>query len=104
MPRCCNDNKKAVSLVSGARNKHNGDSDDIINLATSNRGSTIGVNHNDYEDDNHHRHQNHQQINQLQIGEPIVEKSHRRLRCDLSPVPTSQNSALSIKLLSLKVS
>lgn len=107
MPRCCNDNNKAVSPVSGVtRRQQNGDPEDIISLSPGNRSSTIGVNHNDFEDDNHqrHNHHHHHQINQLQNRDTVVEKSHRRLRCDLSPVPTSQNTGLSIKLLGLKVS
>ncbi|KAK9297698.1 hypothetical protein QLX08_008739 [Tetragonisca angustula] len=42
--------------------------------------------------------------NQLELEEdpPIVEKSHRRVRCDLSPVPTSTSTNLNIKLLSIK--
>lgn len=79
MPRCYNDSK-TVSSVSG-NYKHS--TDDII--LTQSHAFSIG--------------------NQLNVDEdpPVVEKSHRRLRCDLSPVPTSTNSNLNIKLLSLKV-
>ncbi|XP_076240091.1 wnk kinase isoform X3 [Calliopsis andreniformis] len=78
MPRCCNENK-AVSSVSTSR-KHN--TEDI--LLTQTRGFSIG--------------------NQLELDEdsPIVEKSHRRVRCDLSPVPTNTSANLNIKLLSIK--
>ncbi|PBC29790.1 serine/threonine-protein kinase Wnk isoform X5 [Apis cerana] len=78
MPRCCNENK-AVSSV-GTSQKHN--TEDI--LLTQNRSFSIG--------------------NQLELEEdpPIVEKSHRRIRCDLSPVPTSTSTNLNIKLLSIK--
>lgn len=79
MPRCCNENK-AVSSVSTSR-KHN--TEDI--LLTQTRAFAIG--------------------DQLELDEdpPIVEKSHRRVRCDLSPVPTNTSTNLSIKLLSIKV-
>ncbi|XP_033190942.2 wnk kinase isoform X4 [Bombus vancouverensis nearcticus] len=78
MPRCCNENK-AVSSV-GTSREHN--TEDI--LLTQSRSFTIG--------------------NQLELEEdpPIVEKSHRRVRCDLSPVPTSTSTNLNIKLLSIK--
>ncbi|KOX79935.1 Serine/threonine-protein kinase WNK1 [Melipona quadrifasciata] len=78
MPRCCNENK-AVSSV-GTSQEHN--TEDI--LLTQSRSFTIG--------------------NQLELEEdpPIVEKSHRRVRCDLSPVPTSTSTNLNIKLLSIK--
>jgi len=78
MPRCYNDSK-TVSLVNSSY-KHN--TDDIL---TQSHAFPIG--------------------SQLNIDEdpPVVEKSHRRLRCDLSPVPTSTNSNLNIKLLGLKV-
>ncbi|OAD59198.1 Serine/threonine-protein kinase WNK3 [Eufriesea mexicana] len=78
MPRCCNENK-AVSSV-GTSRKHN--TEDI--LLTQSHSFSIG--------------------NQLELEEdpPIVEKSHRRVRCDLSPVPTSTSTNLNIKLLSIK--
>ncbi|KOC60991.1 Serine/threonine-protein kinase WNK3 [Habropoda laboriosa] len=78
MPRCCNENK-AVSSV-GTSRKHN--TEDI--LLTQSRSFSIG--------------------NQLDLEEdsPIVEKSHRRVRCDLSPVTTSTSTNLNIKLLSIK--
>ncbi|KAG9428628.1 hypothetical protein HZU67_10032 [Apis mellifera carnica] len=78
MPRCCNENK-AVSSV-GTSQKHN--TEDI--LLTQSRSFSIG--------------------NQLELEEdpPIVEKSHRRIRCDLSPVPTSTSTNLNIKLLNIK--
>lgn len=77
MPRCYNDSKTVSSVNSN--NKHN--TDDII--LTQSHAFSIG--------------------SQLNIDEdpPVVEKSHRRVRCDLSPVPT--NSNLNIKLLGLKV-
>ncbi|XP_015119573.1 uncharacterized protein LOC107042871 isoform X2 [Diachasma alloeum] len=77
MPRCCNDNK-AVSPVSSNK-KH---TEDIV--LTPSR-FPIG---NSLEFDINNR--------------PLVEKSHRRLRCDLSPVPTNSNGSLSIKFLGLK--
>ncbi|XP_054007289.1 mucin-17-like isoform X3 [Hylaeus anthracinus] len=78
MPRCCNESK-AVSSVSTSQ-KHN--TEDI--LLTQTRTFTIG--------------------NQLELDDdpPIVEKSHRRVRCDLSPVPTNTSTNLNIKLLSIK--
>ncbi|CAK9795460.1 Serine/threonine-protein kinase WNK3 [Anthophora plagiata] len=39
---------------------------------------------------------------ELEEDSPIVEKSHRRVRCDLSPVPTTTSTNLNIKLLSIK--
>lgn len=79
MPRCYNDSKTVSSVNSNY--KHN--TDDII--LTQSHAFSIG--------------------SQLNVDEdpPVVEKSHRRLRCDLSPVPTSTNSNLNIKLLGLKV-
>lgn len=79
MPRCYNDSK----AVSSVNNSHKHGADDII--LTQSRAFSIG--------------------SQLEVDEdpPLVEKSHRRLRCDLSPVPTSTNSNLNIKLLNLKV-
>ncbi|XP_063978625.1 serine/threonine-protein kinase Wnk isoform X2 [Diachasmimorpha longicaudata] len=77
MPRCCNDNK-AVSPVSSNK-KH---TEDIV--LTPSR-FPIG--------------------NPLEFvtnNRPVAEKSHRRLRCDLSPVPTNSNGSLSIKFLGLK--
>ncbi|EZA58553.1 Serine/threonine-protein kinase WNK3 [Ooceraea biroi] len=78
MPRCYNDSK-TVSLVN-SNHKHN--TDDIV--LTQSHAFSIG--------------------SQLEVDEdpPVVEKSHRRLRCDLSPVPTSTNSNFNIKLLGLK--
>lgn len=85
MPRCCNENK-IVSPVS-TNNKVETNGDNI--LLTSTRAYPISnTNALDIDDDNNH---------------PIVEKSHRRLRCDLSPVPTNSSSRLNIKLLNLKV-
>ncbi|KYN16827.1 Serine/threonine-protein kinase WNK1 [Trachymyrmex cornetzi] len=78
MPRCYNDSKTVSSVNSN--NKHN--TDDII--LTQSHAFSIGSQLNADEDP------------------PVVEKSHRRLRCDLSPVPTSTNSNLNIKLLGLK--
>lgn len=79
MPRCYNDSKTVSSVSSNY--KHS--TDDII--LTQSHAFSIG--------------------SQLNVDEdlPVVEKSHRRLRCDLSPVPTSTNSNLNIKLLGLKV-
>lgn len=79
MPRCYNDSKTVSSVSSNY--KHS--TDDII--LTQSQAFSIG--------------------SQLNVDEdpPVVEKSHRRLRCDLSPVPTSTNSNLNIKLLGLKV-
>lgn len=79
MPRCYNDSKTVSSVSSNY--KHS--TDDII--LTQSHAFSIG--------------------SQLNVEEdpPVVEKSHRRLRCDLSPVPTSTNSNLNIKLLGLKV-
>ncbi|XP_014481955.1 PREDICTED: uncharacterized protein LOC106748175 isoform X3 [Dinoponera quadriceps] len=78
MPRCYNDSK----TVSSVNSSHKHSTDDIV--LTQSRAFSIG--------------------SQLEIDEdpPLVEKSHRRLRCDLSPVPTNTNSNLNIKLLSLK--
>ncbi|XP_018396498.1 PREDICTED: uncharacterized protein LOC108774792 [Cyphomyrmex costatus] len=78
MPRCYNDSKTVSSVNSNY--KHN--TDDII--LTQSHAFSIGSQLNADEDS------------------PVVEKSHRRLRCDLSPVPTSTNSSLNIKLLGLK--
>lgn len=79
MPRCYNDSKTVSSVNSNY--KHS--TDDII--LTQSHAFSIG--------------------SQLNVDEdpPVVEKSHRRLRCDLSPVPTSTNSNLNIKLFGLKV-
>lgn len=79
MPRCYNDSK----TVSSVNSSHKHSTDDIV--LTQSRAFSIG--------------------SQLEVDEdpPLVEKSHRRLRCDLSPVPTNTNSNLNIKLLSLKV-
>jgi len=79
MPRCYSNDSKTVSLVN-SNYKHS--TDDILSQS---HAFPIG--------------------SQLNIDEdpPVVEKSHRRLRCDLSPVPTSTNSNLNIKLLGLKV-
>lgn len=79
MPRCYNDSKTVSSVNSN--HKHN--TDDIV--LTQSHAFSIGSN--------------------LEIEEdsPAVGKSHRRLRCDLSPVPTSTNSNFNIKLLGLKV-
>lgn len=78
MPKCYNDSK-AVSLMNS---NHKYNTDDIV--LTQSHTFSIG--------------------SQLQIDEdlPVVEKSHRRLRCDLSPVPTN-HSNFNIKLLGLKV-
>lgn len=78
MPRCYNDSKTVSSVNSNY--KHN--TDDII--LTQSHAFSIGSQLNADEDP------------------PVIEKSHRRLRCDLSPVPTSTNSNLNIKLLGLK--
>lgn len=79
MPRCYNDSKTVSSVNSN--HKHN--TDDIV--LTQSHAFSIG--------------------SHLEIEEdlPVVERSHRRLRCDLSPVPTSTNSNFNIKLLGLKV-
>lgn len=79
MPRCYNDSKTVSSVNSN--HKHN--TDDIV--LTQSHAFSIGS-HLDVEED-----------------PPTVEKSHRRLRCDLSPVPTSANSSFNIKFLGLKV-
>ncbi|XP_071626881.1 uncharacterized protein Wnk isoform X3 [Temnothorax longispinosus] len=78
MPRCYNDSKTVSSVSNNC--KHS--TDDII--LTQSHAFSIG--------------------SQLNVDEDpsVVEKSHRRLRCDLSPVPTSTNSNLNIKLLGLK--
>ncbi|KAL6262547.1 hypothetical protein P5V15_005340 [Pogonomyrmex californicus] len=78
MPRCYNDSKTVSSVNSNY--KHS--TDDII--LTQSHAFSIG--------------------SHLEVDEdpPVVEKSHRRLRCDLSPVPTNTNPNLNIKLLSLK--
>ncbi|XP_029659194.1 serine/threonine-protein kinase WNK1 isoform X3 [Formica exsecta] len=78
MPRCYNDSKTVSSVNSN--HKHN--TDDIV--LTQSHAFPIGS-HLEVEED-----------------PPLVEKSHRRLRCDLSPVPTSTNSNFNIKLLGLK--
>lgn len=80
MPRCYNDSK----TVSSVNSNHKHGADDIV--LTQSRAFTIG-----------------NQLEVLNEDPPLVEKSHRRLRCDLSPVPTNLNSNLSIKLLNLKV-
>lgn len=79
MPRCYNDSKTVSSVNSN--HKHN--TDDIV--LTQSHAFPIGS-HLEVEED-----------------PPVVEKSHRRLRCDLSPVPTSTNSNFNIKFLGLKV-
>lgn len=78
MPRCCNENKPVSSV-----------NDEHINnkqyLLENSRTFSIGA--------------------RLQLdGE--VERSHRRLRCDLSPAPTTNNvnnSPLNIKFIGAKV-
>lgn len=79
MPRCY-DHSKTVSSV----NSHKRSTDDIV--LTQSRVFSIGT-------------------GQFELDEDpsLFGKSHRRLRCDLSPVPTSANSNLNIKLLSIKV-
>lgn len=83
MPRCCNENK-SLRLVS-SNQQHN--TEDI--LLTRTRPFSIGGGE------------------QLQLEEEapvvVVERSHRRVRCDLSPVPTNSNSGF-IKLIGIKVS
>lgn len=79
MPRCYNDSK----TVSSVNSNHKHSTDDIV--LTQSHAFSI-KSHLEIEED-----------------PPVVEKSHRRLRCDLSPVPTSTNSNLNIKLLGLKV-
>ncbi|XP_011260874.1 serine/threonine-protein kinase WNK1 isoform X4 [Camponotus floridanus] len=78
MPRCYNDSK----TVSSVNSNHKHSTDDIV--LTQSHAFPIG--------------------SHLEIEEdpPVVERSHRRLRCDLSPVPTSTNSNFNIKLLGLK--
>lgn len=79
MPRCYNDSK----TVSSVNSSHKHSADDIV--LTQSHAFSIG--------------------SQLEVNEgpSLVEKSHRRLRCDLSPVPTNTSSNLNIKILSLKV-
>lgn len=84
MPRCCNDNKAVSPVNTLTERKDN--SDDF--LLSSTRTFSTGIHSLDFDDDHH----------------PIVEKSHRRLRCDLSPVPTNSTSSFNIKFLSIKVS
>ncbi|XP_011503248.1 PREDICTED: serine/threonine-protein kinase WNK1 [Ceratosolen solmsi marchali] len=80
MPRCCNENK-SLRLVS-SNQQHNAEN---ILLTHSRPFSISGG-------------------EQLDIEEApvvVVERSHRRVRCDLSPVPTNTNSGF-IKLIGIK--
>ncbi|XP_066588439.1 serine/threonine-protein kinase Wnk-like isoform X2 [Prorops nasuta] len=80
MPRCFNENKAVRSVNNSQKN-----SEVTKILLRRTHESIIG--------------------NPLELNEdsPIVEKSHRRLRCDLSPVPISSNSNnINIKLLNIK--
>lgn len=79
MPRCFNENK-SLRLV-GSNQQH--DSNNI--LLTRSRPFSIGGGE------------------QLDVDESPAERSHRRVRCDLSPVPTNPNSGF-IKLIGIKVS
>ncbi|XP_034193683.2 wnk kinase isoform X1 [Osmia lignaria lignaria] len=78
MPRCCNENKS----VSSVGNSQKQNTENI--LLTQSNSFPIG--------------------NPLELDEdpPIVEKSHRRVRCDLSPVPTNTSTNLNIKFLNIK--
>lgn len=75
MPRCCNDNKSLSPVNADRKNNNSGD----ILLAPR-----------DYTTKN----------SQVNI---VAEKSHRRLRCDLSPVQTNSTPNYNIKFLSIKV-
>lgn len=79
MPRCCNENKS----VSSVGNSQKQNTENI--LLTQSNSFPIA--------------------NPLELDEdpPIVEKSHRRVRCDLSPVPTNTSTNLNIKFLNIKV-
>lgn len=109
MPRCCNDRDKTVDPVSGVIKKQSKKPWHSFLVNSINQDLTFHQNQNNFADDNDHRqnlnqyYQDQQPTNDLQCRKVVVEKSHRRLRCDLSPVPTTQNSGLSIKLLTVKV-
>ena len=77
MPRCCNENK-SLRLVS---NNQESNSENI--LLTGSNSFAIG------------------RSLELEEAKPTVERSHSRVRCDLSPAPTKANSY--IKLISIKV-
>ncbi|XP_023287595.1 uncharacterized protein LOC105697780 isoform X1 [Orussus abietinus] len=78
MPRCYNESK-VVSPASSSEKQH---SEDI--LLTQSHVFSIG------------------KRLDLEEESSTVEKSHRRLRCDLSPVPTSANTAFNLRLLNIK--
>ena len=80
MPRCCNENK-SLRLV----NSNQQHTEENILLSHSQSFSI-------------------KERDQLEEEVPVavVEKSHRRVRCDLSPVPTNTTSSY-IRLLGIKV-
>lgn len=82
MPRCCNENK-SLRLVSSDQ-QHN--TENI--LLTRPRPFSIGG--------------EEQLDTEEETPVVVVERSHRRVRCDLSPVPTNTNSNY-IKLIGIKV-
>lgn len=82
MPRCCNENK-SLRLVSSDQ-QHNTEN---ILLARPRPFSIGGEEQLDTEEE---------------TPVVVVERSHRRVRCDLSPVPTNTNSGY-IKLIGIKV-
>lgn len=82
MPRCCNENK-SLRLVSSDQ-QHNTEN---ILLARPRPFSIGGEEQLDTEEE---------------TPVVVVERSHRRVRCDLSPVPTNANSGY-IKLIGIKV-
>lgn len=82
MPRCCNENK-SLRLVSSDQ-QHN--TENI--LLTRPRPFSIGG--------------EEQLDTEEETPVVVVERSHRRVRCDLSPVPTNTNSSY-IKLIGIKV-
>lgn len=83
MPRCCNENK-SLRLVSSDQQRN---SENIL-LTREARPFSVGGG---------------EQLDTEEETPVVVERSHRRVRCDLSPVPTNSNSGY-IKLIGIKVS
>lgn len=82
MPRCFNDNKSVSPTNTDIKNN-------TVDILLSSRSYNT----------------NNSQINII-VDQPVVEKSHRKLRCDLSPVQTNSTTKTTnynIKFLSLKV-
>lgn len=80
MPRCCDDNK-TLSVASNNK-KYNTENLLLTQSHSCKRQSQLD----------------------LEEERPVVEQSHRRVRCDLSPVTTSNTiTPLDIKLINIKV-